>query len=395
MTKKDIVLRITDLTLKLSDNQKTIAVLLLAFCLYFPFLFLGYGPWCDSYFTIEAVKTMIRDGVYAPSRLPSYFVYEIGTLVLYLLGKSFLTNLGTLLMSLLTIFSFIKLCKFYDVPHKILLALFLILNPVYWVNSTVTLDYLWAPGFFLFGFLLFLKQRNFSAGLLFGMAIGARITSVIPVFIILGVYFFITNVNKPKILLTMLLSSVLGCIFYVPAFIYTNYTFGFFTYWIGDWNWFGHLARAIYKTVYFFGLQTSISLAFLTPVIIPAFVKNYQAKYKNIVVIAMLILGAYALLFFKVPIRKEYLLPAFPFFVMMLGIALRQSKFLLITLVIIQFSYNFTSFEVLRFKHVNDEAVAAKPHLFIAPGYLIHETIWRIQNMEAGKFVTYNPYDFE
>ena len=128
----------------LTELNKTRLIILFAFTLYFPLTFLGYGTDCDSELVINTAKRIAEEDRYVPSRLPGYFVHEFSTAILYTLGGSFLSNVGTMIMSLLTIYFFIRVCQYHDIPHKYLLAIFLILHPLYWVDSTCTIDYMWA-----------------------------------------------------------------------------------------------------------------------------------------------------------------------------------------------------------------------------------------------------------
>ncbi|MCX5702955.1 MAG: hypothetical protein NT066_00425, partial [Candidatus Omnitrophica bacterium] len=102
------------------ERNKTISVILFAFLLYLPLVFLGYGSeagYYDSRSVINTAKTLIQQHIYIPSRYPGSIVHELITTLLFMIGGNLLSNLGTLVMSLLLIYFFIKICEYHDIPH--------------------------------------------------------------------------------------------------------------------------------------------------------------------------------------------------------------------------------------------------------------------------------------
>lgn len=161
--------------------------LIIAFFIYLPFVFTGYGTWDDSYTVIDAGKKFFETGLWTPSRPTGFFVYEFSITILNHIGGSMLSNLGTMAMALFAIYGFIFVCKKFEVPHHKLLALIMIIHPVFWVNSAAVADHIWAIGFLFGGFILFFKRKYAFAGLLLGLAVGSRITIIIAA---VGILFF-------------------------------------------------------------------------------------------------------------------------------------------------------------------------------------------------------------
>ncbi len=366
---------------KISNRCKTLSVILLAFLLYLPLTFLGNGSECgyyDSYGVINTAKTLIQQHKYIPSRYPGNIVHELIATLLFMVGGHLFTNLGTLAMSLVFIYFFIKICEYHEIPHKYLLAVFMVIHPLYYVASTFTIDYIFALGFLFIGYTLLVKRRYILAGIFWALAIGSRIVSILFITTLLLAYFLTKEPDRFKVLLSAGISAIIGAGFYIPSFLYTGRTFGFLTYGMGKWNWIGHLSRFVYKNTYFWGLQTCIAFLSLSFLIINGLKRNYESRYKNVIVTSILMIIVFEIMYLEVPVKKHYLLPMLPFALMLLGISLKKHKWLLILLIIVQLSYNFININIAR-PDVRNHATTAKIGLWLEPGYLINDITERMQ----------------
>ena len=203
-------------------RSKDLHILLLAFCIYFPFLFLGYGSDYDSYNVLWVGKNFIKTFDYVPSRVPGFFVFETITFFLNSIGGSFLTNFGSLCMSLLIVSIFMKTCKRYDIPNYRFLAVIMIVHPYYLVNSTCTMDYLFSLGFTLIGFWMLLEGKIFPAGLLMALGIGSRLTAALVAGLLLLWAFIFEEQNRKRIFLTGVIMVIFTFIFYIPPITLLN-----------------------------------------------------------------------------------------------------------------------------------------------------------------------------
>ena len=363
---------------KARERRKTIAVILLAFILYFPLTFLGLGSDCDSYNLMNSVQSLAQKHVYMPSRYPGNPVHELLVTLLYVLGGSLLTNLGSLVMSLVVIYFFLKICEYHNIAHRYLLAIFMIIQPLYYVASTYTIDYLYALGFLFIGYMLLTKKRYISAGIFWGLAIGARMSSSFFVIVWLFTYLRNEEPDRNKCLLSVIISAVIGASFFILPFWYAGCTFAFFTNYMGYWNWIGHLSRFVYKNIYFWGLQTSLMFLFILSLIIKSLKRNYEPGYKNIITACVLMIIFYEAFFLGMPGDKSYLIPMLPFVLILLGIALKQYKSVLILLIAVQISYNFININIAR-PNVPDNATAITAGLWFERGYLVNDIIERVK----------------
>ncbi|MCJ7624825.1 MAG: hypothetical protein MUO76_15095, partial [Anaerolineaceae bacterium] len=244
--------------------EKTI---LFAIAVNIPLIFFGYGTDVDTYRVLEIGRTFLATGDYVPSRHPGFVIHEMMTLILDTLGGSLLTNLGTLAMSIIGIHSFIRLCQHYKLANSQLLTIIFIIHPLFWINSTNTIDYVWAIGFVLSGFYLLIKYRFSSAGLAFGLAIGSRFTSFIAVVIIL-IFIYITVVEyRKKILLAAIITGLITALCNILPFDFTGWELRILEPSIGNpihWTPVLRYGRFVYKNIYFWGLIPSLFLLFLS-----------------------------------------------------------------------------------------------------------------------------------
>ncbi|MBN2547249.1 MAG: hypothetical protein JXB50_15710 [Spirochaetes bacterium] len=352
-------------------------LLLTAFLLYFPLTFLGYGSDNDSYRVVNTSQKLISYYKYEPSRYPGYFVHELFSAFLINFGGSFLSNLGTLFLSLISIFSFYKIAEYYNLKNIFILSLILIIHPIYWVNSTCTIDYIWALGFLLSGYLLLLKNRTFFSILLLSLSVGCRLSSALVILSIFFVRIMIQRNNIKKEVVILFFTGIISSLFYLPPFIYAGYSLKFLTYQIGNWSLIEYFVRFIYKNIYFFGFLSTFFILFL---VLRYFKKFNEAVKENkfLVFTIILIIFSIELLFLKIPLENEYLLPALPFFILLLGIIFQDNKKILIVFLLLTFSYNFINFNFLK-TDLENNAKSGKIGLFVEKGYLINDIYKRLE----------------
>ena len=175
-------------------------VIALAVCMYAPLLFLGYGSDVDALRVVDAGRNFMRTADYVPSRKPGFVVHEMITYLLDQVGGSFLSNLGTLLVTAAGVYALYRLMKYYRLPLVGWSLVLLVVHPVWWANSTCSMDYLWAIGFLLVGFWKLTEKRYLFAGLAFGLAIGSRLSSALDVGILLVYWWFSRKKTGEKFL---------------------------------------------------------------------------------------------------------------------------------------------------------------------------------------------------
>ena len=146
----------------------------------------GYGTDPDAWRVALTADYLWKTGDYLPSRLPGYPLHEFVTAAV-IKGGWVWSNLITVLASLAGVYVFALLAKKLDVENRGALTLAFAFAPLLWINSAMTMDYMWALTFVMAAYLALLYKHPSLAGLMLGIAAGFRLTSLfmLPVFWVL------------------------------------------------------------------------------------------------------------------------------------------------------------------------------------------------------------------
>lgn len=154
-----------------------------------PWLNLGYGTDPDAWRVALTANHLWSEGEYLPSRLPGYPLHELITAPAVkggwiIEGGWVWTNLSTVLISLVGVYLFAWLARKLALAHRGALTLAFAFAPLLWINSVMTIDYMWALTFLLGAYLALLYRSPTLAGISLGIAAGFRLTSLfmLPVF---------------------------------------------------------------------------------------------------------------------------------------------------------------------------------------------------------------------
>lgn len=367
-------------------------VLLIALALYTPFLFFGYGSDNDTYNVLWTGAYFARTLDYVPSRGPGFFVFETITFFLNALGGSLLTNLGVMAMSLVTLYGFLRFCRRFNVPHSPLLALILAVHPYYWVNSTCTMDYLFALGFVFLGILQVLRGKYFTAGVAMALGVGSRATAVL---IAAGflIWYFLTQPQARKLLIqTGAAAAFFTLVFYLPPASFAEWTPRFLTPTVGGeefWTTYLRVGRFVYKNIYFWGPLAALALGWALTAGI--FKRRFFAQpgQRGLAILALGVILAYEFFYFSIPTEPAYLLPTVPFWLILAGMAFKPDRRPLYLLLAGLLIANFVSINVARPNVVN-KATEAVYGLWVEPGHLVEDARTRLAFMDCG----YQPCDW-
>jgi hypothetical protein len=355
--------------------------ILLAFLLYFPLVFLGYGSDVDSYRVVEAGKNFFRSADYVPSRNPGYVVHEMMSFFLNAVGGSWLSNLGTMLMALAAVIFFLKLCRHYQIPNENTLALVMIVHPLFWINAASTIDYIWAIGFLLIGFYLLTQMKYLYAGLAFGLAIGSRLGTFIVIIFILGVFLWQEKHDHLKLLQVALVTGLVSAAAYILPFDFTEWQLRILSPSLGDriqWTFPMRAGRFFYKNLYFWGLAAALVLVYIFLIRGKALIEGMRGRYSSLSIIAILSIVGTEILYFRYPIALEYLLVCLPFWLFLVGILLRDRKRVLLILILAVLVLNFVNVNIAR-PDLPNQAKSANFGLWIEKGYLVDNIQSRIE----------------
>jgi hypothetical protein len=289
------------------------------------------------------------------------------------LGGSFLSNFGTMLLSILAVSSFITITEKLDLPNRKIGAYILVLHPFFWFNATCTIDYIWALGFLLAGFSLLLSQKYTLAGLAFGLSIGSRLASFIAVGGIL-LFFLIRDCrNWKQLFKTIIAAGIFSFLFYILPLDFTGWELRLFKASVGSsdyWSAWLRTGRFIYKNIYFWGIPVILFFLYLLIHLLKNKKLSIPLENKSLVFSSILVLLGYEVLFFRYPIAPEYLLSTLPFWLFILMILMKDFKKLMGLFLILIILSNFLSINIAR-PDQPSHATSAEFGVWVEKGYLL------------------------
>jgi len=122
------------------------------------------------------------------------------------------------------IFFTLSLAKI-NCSKSLLGAFALVFIPVVYINSTTSIDYIWALFFVLGSFYFALDHKFILAGVFLGLAIGCRLTSaamIVPI----GILAYYQTTSRTKSILTFLAwTFIVGSIVFIPVIYVYKATF--------------------------------------------------------------------------------------------------------------------------------------------------------------------------
>lgn len=287
--------------------RPVLLALLLGAC-YAPFTLLGYGTDIDVANVLRAGESALR-GDYGMSRPPGAVPHEVGSAVLDRLGGSVLVNLSSLGFAVLALASLGRLLAQEGVTRPGWAQLVLGCNPWFWIAATSLADFTWALGLVLAGAVQAREGRRALAGLLFGMAIGTRASSVL----LVGAWLLAERSGNrehraswPDVLRTATVAAAVGIAWFIPpwlaagrALTFLDNEQGFAGLWI-------HAARWGVKNLAVAGVVGTVVLLVGLPVLLGAL-----RAWRSSQVVRFAAVGAVLvqLLFFWLPWKPSHLLP--------------------------------------------------------------------------------------
>lgn len=241
-------------------------------------------------------------------------------------------NIITVFLSTLGILIFIEILLLLRIKNFLFAALALAFTPVYYVNSMVSVDYLWALTFILFSFYLIILEKEIAAGVLLGIATGCRITSLamlLPFLIFMFSYKDERSFFSAAIKFSV--ASVIASVFvFLPVIM--QYGYSFFDYY--DLIPKPSFEKSAFKATFgVFGLigTACIACAFLYSLFVSRLTSQniiYDVKlHKSVVLACMLSVLLTCIIYLMVPAKSAYMIPLLPFFIILMAIYFKQEVF--------------------------------------------------------------------
>jgi hypothetical protein len=269
-----------------------------------PIFWLGYGTDIDVGQVLLA-GDRIRNGDYAPSRNPGVPVVETIVGLLDPVGGHILVNLATVGALAFTVVGIARLVRAWGHDNGDLVALALLASPVTLVAGTSTGDFVWALAFFVWGALTHLQGRSLPAGVLFGLAIGSRSTTLLLVaaFLVADGW---DSPHRRRCLTTAAVALPLGAALFVPSWLSYDRTFEFLNATVGWSGLANNVGRLAVKNYAAAGLALVVVVALAAPALVRS-LRHWNAD--PLLRFAVLGLVVTEALFLLVPWKLAHLIP--------------------------------------------------------------------------------------
>jgi hypothetical protein len=356
-----------------------VGVLIVVFISRLPFLFPGYGIDPDAWGVVMAARQISSSGQYVISRFPGYPFQEYVYSLFWQAGPLVMNGLTALLSGCAASFLALSIKKLGG-RYAVLTAFVFAFIPVVYINSVNSLDYIWAICFILGSLTFLLNDHMLISGLFLGLAIGTRITSgaVLLPFMIL---YLIRGGHKVGLAKYISVGLLIGGICYLP--VYLKYGIGFLKFSDPQQILLNAIIR--FATVYVWGLVGIATIGILllfSPFIFRA--RDRTKKLSSYTLVWLLTISLYFIAYLRLPHDSGYLIPALPFFLILINQLLNKKILAYFSLGILLSPFLFS------FEFTNDmpgytwDVNFYRWHIYVHPfaGPIIQDHIYRSQEVQ-------------
>ncbi len=281
-----------------------------------PFLFFGYGSEEDAWALPLVAERIANSGVYEVSRLPGHPFQEIIYTLIWNAGPV-VYNLITLIVSSFGVYFFIRILQFLKLEWK-WATLCLTFTPIFYINCTNNMDYIWACSFIIISLYYLLNNRLLLTGLFLAIAIGCRITSG-AAFLPMIVYLATSNQKQ-------FLKSAFQICFYTSIFCFIifipvlkEYGLTFFTY-------YQHFptpsfAKNFYKgSIGAFGITGYLAVFIFIIYSLKKLIRQPELLKSPILLLALSGIMIFKIAFISLPLKSAFIIPILPYLFLMTAI---------------------------------------------------------------------------
>ncbi|MFH1070326.1 MAG: hypothetical protein V1794_11965 [Candidatus Glassbacteria bacterium] len=306
-----------------------------------PFLSAGYGIDPDAWRVAKAARKIALTGEYSPSRFPGYPIQEIISSWFWEGGPRAL-NGATALFSVLGFIFFALILKKMGSRDFLAAAIALFLTPVIYLNSAVSMDYVWALTFILGALYFILQDMPLAAGMFMGLAAGSRLTSLA---MILPLANLLAKGERRKaagsIFLFLGVSVLVGMLCYLP--VYSRYGMQFLSFVEGQYPSLSYILLISGIEIWTLPGCLVLALALFSRIIFtPRETSIPETVGKREIFSFALAVLLETVIFLRLPYEAGYLIPALPFVFLLLARFLDRRIFLIFCTAIMVFSLAFT-----------------------------------------------------
>jgi hypothetical protein len=343
-----------------------------------PLLFAGPGTDLDTGAVIQSGRS-IRTGDYVASRPPGAPVHEAAVGMLEWIGGTALSNAGTLAMAAVLIVALTVLLRREGAPHPELAAAVVAANPWFLVAATSTVDFPWAMALAVLGALVLRRGRPVPAGVLFGLAVGVRMSTVVVVAAVLIAESTGLGARRRPVLVSGLTATVVAAVAFIPPFLSAGSSLAFAS---NDFEAAAphvHLGRALAKNLAFVGPFAFVALLVAAPPVAHA-LRWWRTSW--LLRFGMVGFVASQLLFLRFPWKMGHLIPALVCLAVVLAVAVGHRPRLLAAIVALQLLFAVVNVELFEPNDPN-RATGAELKLDLRWGPLVTDVACRLDDRDA------------
>lgn len=350
---------------------------------YLPACLLGYGTDIDVANVLRSGRSIVEDGSYEVSRNPGAVVHEAGVGLLDRLGGATLINVVGVAFALLALWAVHELVRGDGGRSPVLVMIVLAVNPWFWMAATSLGDFAWAMGFLLAGAVAAQRRHRWLAGLLFGLAVGSRASTIL----LVGVWLLAERTGRPDrrppIRDTLRTAGVLALVVvacYIPPWLGADRTLDFLA---NDLELSGLAVQAgrwATKNAAVVGLPAALVL-----LVGARDLANGLGRWQESQVLrfGVGVVVASELLFFRLPLKPLHLLPTVVGVVLVAGVSPRVSRRWLAALAVAQLLGGAVGVTVAA-PDVPDQAQSGHFEPGLTMGPLLNDVRCRLADLDRG-----------
>jgi len=361
---------------------------------YLTFVWLGYGTDIDVANVLEAGRRWIDHGTYEPSRTPGAAIHEISTAFLDQVGGSVLVNLVSVAFAALALWGVQDLLRGEGSRIAGLAVIVLATNPWFWIAATSLGDFVWALGLLLAGAASARRDHRLLAGVLFGLAVGCRLSTVFLVVAWLVAERFGDPSSRAPMRRTVITGAValgVGALCFVPPWLAADRTLDFLQTPEAVPALRVLLGRWVIKNVAFFGVLAGAVLVAGLPRLRrawPSWRTSVPFRF------ALLAFVACELVFLRYPFKEVHLIPAAMAVALVIGHFGTGARRWIGILIAAQLIGGLVTTTIAA-PDVEDRATTGSIQLGLTAGALVNDVQCRLDDRRAGPYDDTYAEDFD
>jgi len=350
---------------------------------YLPFTLLSYGTDIDVANVLRSGRAWVRDGVYEVARPPGAIVNELGTGVLDELGGSVLVNVAGVGFAALALWSIFELTHADGSRWPGWATALVAANPWFWLAATSVGDFVWALGLGLAGAAQAHRGRRAVAGVLFGLALGCRASTLL----LAAAWLLAERLGhahrRPTwraTATTVAVLVVVGVALFVPPWLSADQSFAFVEHQTPFGGWGLNTGRWAVKNAAVIGVPAGIVFLLGIRRGIGALARWHGSVVVRFAVLAIV---AFELLFLRLPYKPVHLLPVVAAVALLVGASPAVKQRWLVALFVAQLVGGVVG-STIGEPDVPHQASSGRIALHLTTGPLLNDVRCRLDDRDAG-----------